>query len=426
MNKPVINNIEKIDFPRYEKVSLSNGIPVFLLKAATPDIIKMDVVINAGRYYEKANAVAKTTANLINEGTKTMNSRQIAEKIDYYGATLNTGANMDTAEIHLYSLAKYFDKILPLVQDMLVNATFPEEELEKYKKRNIDKLKIELSKNEVLSYRYFTEKLYGSSHPYGYNTGIPDYRKIERGQLIDHYIQYYGAENIEIFITGNIDDSTLKVLDKYLGTLSRRAENIAAKRKYIKTGESGKFVFEGKGEYQTAIKIGKSLFNRSHPDYPAMYVLNTVLGGYFGSRLNVNLREQKGYTYGIYSSLDMMRHDGYFMIATEVGKQYTEDTIAEIYKELYALQNNPVGEDELQLVKNYIKGSFLSMINGHLNTIRLIKTIETAGLGRDFFIDFIDEVDTITASRLMNIARKYFDISTLTEVSVLPSLEAGI
>ena len=420
MSRPEIKQIEKIDFPSYEKIALSNNIEVSMLKAPSPDIIKMDIVLDAGRYYEKAKAVAKTTANLINDGTRTMTSKQIAEKIDYYGATLNMGANMDTAEIHLYCLSKYFDRLLPLVRDILTLATFPEDELEKYKKRNIEKLNIELSKNEVLSYRYFTEKLFGFDHPYGYNTEVEDYQNIRREQLLSHYNEYYGAGNMKIFITGNLDDQKLRILDTYLGSLNKNASKTAFDIKYDKNTGTGQYVFEGKGEYQAAIKIGRPMFTREHPDYPAMYVLNTIVGGYFGSRLNANIRESKGFTYGIYSSLDMMRHDGYFMIATEVGRQYTQDTLAEIYKELEVLQNEPVSEDELQLVKNYIKGNFLSMINGHINTIRLIKTIETAGLGKDFFNTFIEKIDSITPARLLEAAKKYFAFDSLTGVLVTP------
>ena len=418
--KPEINKIKTVDFPAYHKISLSNGIEVSMLKVATPDIIKMDIVVNAGRYYEKDKAVAKATVNLINEGTVNMSSKEIAEKIDYYGATLNTGTNMDTSELQLFCLAKYFDDIIPLIHDILTQASFPTDEIEKYKKRNIEKLKIELSKNEVLSYRYFTEKLYGKNHPYGYNTEIRDYQRITKAQLVSHYEKFYGAENIKIFITGNIDNDKIKTLDKYLGSIKRKNNTITEIKKFNKANETGKYRYSGKGEYQTALKIGRTLFNRSHPDYPAIYLLNTVLGGYFGSRLNTNLRENKGYTYGIYSSLDMMRHDGYFMIATEVGKHHTQATINEIYKEMSALQNNLIPENELELVKNYIKGNFLSLINGQLNTIKLIKTIETANLKSEFLTDFIDKIDNITAIELKATAKKYLNAEDMTEVLVTP------
>ena len=160
------------------------------------------------------------------------------------------------------------------------------------------------------------------------------------------------------------------------------------------------------------------MFNRHHPDYPAMYLLNTVLGGYFGARLSNNIREDKGYTYGIYSAMDMLRRDGYFVISTDVGNEYLEKTIFEINKELDILRNQLIGEDELKLVKNYIKGYMLSMINGNINTLSLIKTIELSNLGRDYFTNFVDKISGTTSEDLIKIANKHLPSDEITEVLV--------
>lgn len=414
---PQVSEIETFKLPKYEKITLNNGIPVVLLNANDPDIIKLDIVFNAGRFQEDDRAVAKTTAIVLKEGTTNMNSAKIAETLDYYGASLSSDASMDTATIQVYCMGKYFSNVLEIVNDILTNPIFPEEELQKFKIRILEKLKVELAKNGVLAYRHFTEKIFGEKHPYGYNTEAIDYKNIRREQLVNHFNKYYTPNSCKIFITGNITDDKLNALNNTIGKLEQK-ETQAQKQYDQQILTSGLFKYDTERIHQTAIRIGRKMFIRTHEDYPGMYLLNTVLGGYFGSRLSANLREDKGYTYGIYSSLDMMLKDGYFNISTDVGNEYLENTLTEIYKEIKNLQTKHIENDELILVKNYIKGNFLSLVNGHLNTINIIKTIEMAGLEKDFFTDFLNKITQTDKHQLMDLANKYLNRTDLIEIQV--------
>lgn len=415
---PAINEVKKFKIPDYDIYYLDNGIPCYILKIDDPDIIKLEIIYNAGRIYEKYRAIAKSTASLLKEGTSNMSSSKIAETIDYYGASISTGANMDTSVIQLYALGKYFDKLIPVIHEIVTEAVFPEDEIEKFKRRNIDSLKIELSKNEVLAYRHFTEKIFGKEHPYGYNTTKEDYLNISREKLLDHFHSFFIPDNMKIFMTGKIDKEKLDILNKTFGSIPVDTNDHKNKIIPVANSQTGKFKYENKRIHQTSIRIGKRLFNRNHPDYPGMYFLNTILGGYFGSRLSENIREDKGYTYGIYSTIDMMLKDGYFMISTDVGNEYLENTLKEIYKEIDLLRTTPVSDEEMQLVKNYIKGNFLSMVNGPLHSINLIKTIQLSGLNNNFFTDFLREIDNIDTKQVMNFAKKYLDPDSFTEVLV--------
>ncbi|HHB52377.1 MAG TPA: insulinase family protein, partial [Saprospiraceae bacterium] len=165
MNLPVIKEIKKFYIPDYQTIFLNNGISCHILNVPDSEVIKMEVVFDAGRFYEKKHGVAKTTASLLKEGTEKYSSKEIAENIDFYGASLSTSATMDISLLQLYTLEKYFDNIMPIVHDIITEPSFNESELEKYKRRNIENLKIELSKNEVLAYRHLTEKIYGDNHP---------------------------------------------------------------------------------------------------------------------------------------------------------------------------------------------------------------------------------------------------------------------
>ncbi len=415
---PVINEVKKFSTPDYEINYLDNGIKCYILKIDDPDIIKMEIIYDAGRIYEKYRAIAKSTASLLKEGTSNMSSSKIAETIDYYGASISTGANMDTSVIQLYALGKYFKELIPVLHEIVTEAVFPEDEIKKFKRRNIDSLKIELSKNEVLAYRHFTEKIFGKDHPYGYNTTKEDYLNISREKLLDHFHSFFIPNNTKIFLTGKIDKEKLDILNKTFGSIPVGTND--HKNKIIPAADSqtGKFKYENKRIHQTSIRIGKRLFNRNHPDYPGMYFLNTILGGYFGSRLSENIREDKGYTYGIYSTIDMMLKDGYFMISTDVGNEYLDNTLKEVYKEIDLLRTTPVSDEEMHLVKNYIKGNFLSMVNGPLHSINLIKTIQLSRLNNNFFTDFLREIDNIDTKQVMNFAKKYLDPDSFTEVLV--------
>ncbi len=415
---PTIKEITEFKIPKYDIHYLDNGIPCVLLKIDDPDIVKLELIYDAGRYYEKYPAVAKSTASLLKEGTSKMTSADIAEFIDYYGASISTGANMDTSTIQLYGLGKYFHKLVPVIYDMATEADFSTEEINKFIKRNINGLKIELSKNEVLAYRHFTEKIYGANHPYGYNTVEQNYRDITREKVVEHFKNYYHPKRMKVFLTGKITNEKLNILNEYIGSIP--VENIEVEKNIRDFNDlkPGKYRFSNNRIHQTSIRIGKRLFDRRHPDYPGIYFLNTILGGYFGSRLSENIRENKGYTYGIYSTLDMYLRDGYFMISTDVGNEYLNATIEEIYKEIDILREKLVPEEEMKLVKNYIKGNFLSMINGPLHSINLIKTIRLNGLEDDYFTKFLQEIDAMDSTKVRDLAQKYLAPESLTEVLV--------
>ncbi len=417
MNLPVIKEIKKFYIPDYQTIFLNNGISCHILNVPDSEVIKMEVVFDAGRFYEKKHGVAKTTASLLKEGTEKYSSKEIAENIDFYGASLSTSATMDISLLQLYTLEKYFDNIMPIAHDIITEPSFNESELEKYKRRNIENLKIELSKNEVLAYRHLTEKIYGDNHPYGYNTQKEDYENIVRSDLIDHFTTNITAQKTQIFITGNINDGKVKTLNKYFCYLENK-NGLKEKDISFDTGKTGSFTYSNNRQHQTSIRIGRRLFNRSHEDYPGMYLLNTILGGYFGSRLNANIREDKGYTYGIYSMIDMMIKDGYFMISTDVGNEYLDNTLKEIHKEIDILKTEPVSGEELHLVKNYIKGNFLSMVNGPLHSSNLIKTIELSGLGKSFYSEFLNKIDSIDSNVIIDLANKYLQKESLTEIIV--------
>lgn len=417
MRKPRIKQIKRIDYPQFVKLNLDNHIPVFLIPSTNTDAVKIELVFKAGRYYEKDKVVARMTAAMLREGTKQMNSRQLSETIDYHGASVACWADMDYATIQANFLIRFFEPITEILLKIVEDSIFPEDELQNSKIRNIEKLKIELSKNEVIAFRNFTEKIFGENHNYGYSSDIKDFEAVKREQLLDHYQSYYTPNRCTIFITGNIGDTEINKLNKLFGSMKRK--NSKTDDPIISANQIiGTYYFNNDRPYQTAIKIGKKCPGRGHVDYPGFFFLNTILGGYFGSRLSDNIRESKGYTYGIYSGIESYRYDNCFSITTEVGNEYLDQTLIEIDNELLLLRNEPVPESEMKLVRNYLKGYFLSMFNGNLKAMSLIKTMELNGLGKVYFDDFVRKIEVIRSSELQELAIKYLDPQEMVRVIV--------
>ena len=394
---------------------LDNGIPVYSIHLGTQDIIKIEIVFNSGRPDEHRPLAARATVALLKEGTTTRTSAQIAEHIDFYGGTLSIPVQLDTSNVILCCLTKHFDRLLPLLAELVQSPSFPKHELDIFVENNIQRLQVELTKNEVLTYRKLTELIFGDTHPYGYNSVEETYTSLTRADLQQHFEEKLNPDRCSIFLSGKIDDSIIEKLNQHLGqrgTKSVRSNPVFAKSEVA----AQKIKIINDDTFQTAIKIGCQLFNRLHEDYNGMFVLNTVLGGYFGSRLMANVREDKGFTYNIYSSFDTMLHDGYFYVSTEIGNDFVEATREEIYKEMSRLQTEPVGEAELQMLRNYLLGNLLTMVDGPFNMADTIKTLLTENASIEHFNQLGTTIKNIQADELQALAQKYFQSANMWEV----------
>jgi len=412
---PPISKIEKIDFPHAEKHTLSNGTPLWVLNAGVQDIVKLDVFFNAGRPFEVKKLVSRATSKLLLEGTQKHSAQQIAEILDFHGATLASPVDLDTSSLILYSLGKHFPKLLDLLGEVLTQPSFHEEELELFKQNTIQKLKFNNSKCDVRAYRQVTESIFGPDHPYGYNSSIELINSIKREDLLSHFSNLYNADNCTLIASGNISEETIRLIDQKMSTILPRGEKPTPKLK-LTTKPPIRIDDFVPDAVQTSIRIGKRMFSRSHEDYDGLYVLNTILGGYFGSRLMMNIREQKGYTYNIFSSLDTMLHDGYFYVGTEVDNTYAEDTIKEIYGEMERLKKDLVDNIELEMVRNYLMGNLLTMIDGPMNSSEVVKAFLINELPFSSFNRLIYKIQTIEPEEIRTLAVKYLQPDSMWEV----------
>lgn len=414
--QPPIYEVKDLKLPAVELLHLDNEIPVYIVNLGLQEVVKIEVVFHAGRPSESTRLASRATGSLIKEGTFSMSSAEIAEKIDFFGGSISTPSGMDTSNVVMQCLTKHYHQLLPLLAEMILTPAFPQKELDTFVENNIQGLQVELSKSDIVAYRQITENIFGKEHPYGYNSDETLYRNLQRSALIEHHEANYHAGNCTIFISGKINDKMLQMLNVYLGKMPKKEKKIIVPP--IINTQPSKIFIEKKDSSQTAISIGRRLFPRNHEDFNVFFVLNTILGGYFGSRLMENIREEKGYTYNIYSTSEPMLYDGYFYISTEVGNEYLTATKEEIYKEIAILQNDLVDKKELKMVKNYLLGNILTMIDGPFNVAEIIKSYVTEGLPYSKFEEIVDVIRGISAEQLRDMAGKYLQKEDLWEVVV--------
>lgn len=414
---PEIKSFKPIRFPEFIKTTLDNGIPVYQLISTDYDVLKLEINFKAGRYFETEKGSSKACINLIREGTKKHSSEFIADLFDYHGASFQTHPGMDFSRIELYTINRYFFNLLPQVWDMLNEPAFSEKELKSYRQRNIQRLSIDLAKNDILAYRHFTEALFGPDHPYGYNSEKETFLNLDTSKLKTHFERCVYQAIPGIIIAGGADDSMLTFLND---TFGRSSNQTPEKPVHTPATEipTEPIRITGQQKYQATIRMGKQLFSRSHPDYPGIYLLNTILGGFFGSRLMKNIREEKGLTYDIYSLLDMYWNDGYLMIGAEVDNKNIDWVIEEIHRECLKLQEEYLTANELTLVKNYINGNLLNLMNGPFNSIELMRLVAVFEYDINFFNYFMNTLHKTGVEEIRELAIKYLDPGEFTSVIV--------
>jgi predicted Zn-dependent peptidase len=412
---PGFHGISIKKLPHIDQYFLSNGMDISEINLGTQDIVRIDIVFKAGRYFEHTKLSARLCAQLLKEGTITRSSRELSERIEYVGASLRTYANLDDAIVSLISLPWHLDIVLPLLVEILTEPAFPEEEFLKTIRTNQQSLEYELAKADVQAYRNLTEKIYGKDHPYGYNSTPSLYEGIFLSEVSEHFNRTYNINEAKLILSGKIDDSTRRLIDKFLSKINRPGVSQIPLHP-IQSDAFGLSKYPMHNAVQTSYRFGFLLFNRNHKDYPLMYLFNTILGGYFGSRLMKNIREDKGYTYNIYSSLDLMNNSGYFYIAAETSHDMLDPLRKEIFLEIDRLKKEYVSEQELRMVKNYLFGSLLNYLDGPFNVAKTWKNLWLAGLSMADFQQFLNTIESASPYGMMEMANKYFDIEKSYEV----------
>lgn len=403
----------------YDYFELASGIPVYAVDAGAQDVVQLEMVYFAGNYFENQTGVASATNFLLKNGTRTRTAFQVNEDFDYYGAYCNRACYNETAVVSLHSLTRYLPKVLPVLKDMLTESIFPQTELDIYKQNSQQKLKVNLLKCEFVAGRLINQYLFGATHPYGRASQLEDIEKLTVEDIRSFYDSYYLKGTCAIFIAGKLPANIRELLDEHFGSLGAKKPSFLAPNSPLTPTEEKKHrVINDTAAVQGAIRIASPFPNRHHPDFKKVVVLNTIFGGFFGSRLMANIREEKGYTYGIYSYLQNHINHSAWVISTEAGKDVCEAAVAEVYKEMQQLRDLPVEPEELLLVQNYLLGTILGDLDGPFQIIAKWKNIILNNLGESYFYESMDAIRNVDAAELQQLANKYLQPEFFYELIV--------
>jgi predicted Zn-dependent peptidase len=352
-------------------------------------------------------------------GTKNYTANELSDNIDFFGSFFECAVEQDFASLALFSLNKYLDKSLHYVEDIIKNPIFPKDEFDIYISNKKQKHLVNSEKVNVLARRRFSELVFGEEHPYGVTVKDDDFDKLTLESVIEFYKAFYHSGNCTIIASGKLSKDLIETLNRFFGkTTWGHVQAIPVPKLDVDTTKQQKHFIEKPDAIQSAVRVGRLMFNKKNPDYFKFQVLNTILGGYFGSRLMTNIREDKGYTYGIGSGLASLVNGGFFYISTEVGTDVTNDTLKEIYKEIKILREELVDADELETVRNYVLGQFLRSVDGPYSLADKFKAIWEFGLGYDYFEKYFEAVKTITPEEIKALANTYLQEKDLIELVV--------
>jgi zinc protease len=419
---PAITDAVKfqLSLPPYEKVSLRNGVDVYLVNLGTVDTLMMNVVFYAGNCFETQNLLAPATNFMLKNGTRTKTAYEINEYFEYHGAYLNRQSGHETAEITLHCMKKNFQELIPVVSELISDSIFPEEELGIYKKNMQQRLQVNLRKNDFVAGRLIDAYLFGPTHPYGRYSAMEDYAALHIEGVKDFYRQYYQKGRCVIFVAGPLPSDIHSQIETHFGQLplSGSAKPDRPQAPILPAAEKKYRITNDPEGVQGAIRIARNFPNRHHPDFQKMQVLNNIFGGFFGSRLMANIREDKGYTYGIHSYLVNLVQESALMISTEAGKEVTEATIKEVYKEMKRLCEELVPDEELKTAKNYMIGTLLGDLDGPFQVAGRWKSLILNDFKQEHFYESIDIIKNIQPAELRELAVKYLNPSDYYELAV--------
>lgn len=413
--QPEIVIPSSVDMPKAHPIAASNGVQIYTLPTPDFEVVRFSFVFRAGTSVQHKPFAASAAANMLGEGSNRLTAQQIAEQLDFYGSYFDVNIDRDYVYISFCSLRKFFMPTLEVAREIILNPAFPEHEFDVYCSKRKQNLAIERKKVDVQSRELFASALFGAEHPYGISSPEACYDELTREDLIDVYRKLYTATNCFVVCSGQLDD---EVMDHIRAMAEALPEGKSVDITLPQTTTTHQIRRDIDTALQSSVRVGRLLFPRTHPDFVGMQVVAAVLGGYFGSRLMQNLREEHGYTYGVMAAMVNFDKEGYLAIATQVAREVREEVLTEIYYEIERLRNELIPEDELQMVKNVMIGEILRILDGPFGIADV--TIENIMCGMDNSATehSVEQIIAITAEQVRDLAAKYLRREDLVEVVV--------
>jgi len=416
---PALQLIDKVHYTKPQTEILSNGIKTYLIEGGSQDIIRFELLFKTGSFHQDKPLQAYAVAHLLKNGTRGRKSEEINQLWDFYGVSLQIDAQKDLISVGFFCLTRHLDPVLDLLFEIISQAVMPEEELEILLSNRRQKFIVNQKKVQHLARVHFNELLFGALHPYGSLLRLEDFENLSRADLLDYYNRFLTPSNCICFIAGQFPHNITDILNEKISRLPWPGKELSVENSFtICTSGERKHKIILNDALQSSIRIGKLIENRHHDDYHKISITNTLLGGYFGSRLMRNIRQDKGYTYGINSAIIALLKSAYFFITTQVGNDVIQPAVKEIYHELENLSKRPADIHELTMLKNYLSASFLRSFDGPFMQMERFKEIVLFGLEYNHYDDFLPTLNALTAQEIQRTADQYFSPDDMLELIV--------
>ncbi len=410
---PELGPPAQLKLPPIQHFKLSNGLPVVVMEKHELPLVQVELLVQAGAAMDPRDkgGLASLTADMMEEGAGSRTALQLADAIDYLGASINAFASTHTSMVNLHTPLSKLDTALALFADVALRPTFPPEELERRRKDRLTTLLQWHDEPRAISSVAFYKLLYGDNHPYGrMSLGTEkSLRSFRVGDLKNFYGKYYHPDNAALIIAGDVTPAVIvQKLEGLFGSWKSGESPAQSWPSAEQVKQRKIFLVDKPAAAQSVIQIGRIGVQRATEDYFALTVLNTILGGSFTSRLNQNLREEHGYTYGAGSYFDLRVLPGPFVATASVQTDSTDKALSEFMKELTNIMQ-PVTDDELTRAKNYLAlgypGNFesLSAIASQLSELVVYQ------LPDDYFNTYTKNILAVTKDDLNRVTRKYLD-----------------
>ncbi len=410
----------QITFPSFSVYRLNNGVPVYIVENHAQPYVSLQLVVRSGASSDGAlPGLAEFTSSLLLSGAGKHNAQQLAEEIDFLGASLDASAGRDETTVALGVLSTFLPESLELMADVVLRPRFDASEVQRERKQGIAALKQNRSDPAYLAAVQFRREIYGTG-PYGSEIDGTEesLKRIGREECKRFHARHYTAGNSLFVVAGDVHaEAFVAMLERHFGTWTGDAPDRPVAAAVADPVAAARIVIVDRpGSVQSAIRVGGLGLARRDPNYVPLATINTLFGGYFNSRINNNLRERNGYTYGARSGVEALMMPGTFSVVASVGTNVTDSALAEIFNELRSVTTDPVTDEELEMVKNYIIGSQSLQIETPGQVASFVRMIALYGLDSDYYKRFPGEVRKLTRQELLGVAQRYMRPESMVAV----------
>lgn len=409
---PHVERIFDIDPGRSSRLTLPNGVTLWVCgDRPQEDVVRLDMMLRGGRWHQRHLLQAGYTNRMLQEGTRRHTAREVAEAFDYHGAWTDFSCSMLHSYATLYCMGRHFGSMAALLHEVVSEPAFDADELHLQAAIGRQNQRVTLSRPPFRAKAMLASMLFGPEHPAAAYATDADYDRLSPAMLRDFYNRHYNTANTTLLLSGNITDDVIAAVTDLFGRTVTEGDPTPVRGLHRDTQPADDMVrkMPMPDAAQASLRMGMTVPGRDSPDYLLLHILTTVYGGYFGSRLMQNIREQKGYTYGISAGLTAYPDASVLSIASDVNAGHIDDTIAEVRNEMERLCDTPVGDDELEMVRNYMMGELMRSFDGPFYASDARIYLLELGLPDDFYARSVEALRTVTAHDLREVARRYYD-----------------